>query len=163
LVDLFESYDDARTCERQKVISLVTSFRLTHFRTNVGCPKTQYTKPHKEIRTHDAENIFDVLHSCGQKLTLDHPVEFRKQSAREESVEPEAAPNERNVLVLKLIEGRELVEGVIKLFEGIDWNEHGAATTGQGFDVCGSLHHCIIRIENPTRCHSVSKFYFIFI
>jgi hypothetical protein len=30
-------------------------------------------------------------------------------------------------------------------------------------DVCGSVHHSIIYIENPTRCHSVSKFYFIFI
>ena len=25
------------------------------------------------------------------------------------------------------------------------------------------MHHSIIHIENPTRCHSVSKFYFIFI
>jgi len=30
-------------------------------------------------------------------------------------------------------------------------------------DVCGSMHHSIIHIENPTRCNSVSKFYFIFI
>jgi len=30
-------------------------------------------------------------------------------------------------------------------------------------DVCGSVHHSRIRIENPTRCHSVSKFYFIII
>jgi len=30
-------------------------------------------------------------------------------------------------------------------------------------DVCGCVHHSIIHIENPTRCHSVSKFYFIFI
>jgi len=28
-------------------------------------------------------------------------------------------------------------------------------------DVCGSVHHSIIHIENPTRCHSVPKFYFI--
>jgi len=27
----------------------------------------------------------------------------------------------------------------------------------------GSVHHSIIHIENPTRCNSVSKFYFIFI
>jgi len=32
-----------------------------------------------------------------------------------------------------------------------------------GFDVCGSLHHSIIHKENPTRCNSVSKFYFLFI
>ena len=31
------------------------------------------------------------------------------------------------------------------------------------FDVCGSVRHSIIHIEKPTRCHSVSKFYFIFI
>jgi hypothetical protein len=30
-------------------------------------------------------------------------------------------------------------------------------------DVRGSVHHSIIHIENPTRCKSVSKFYFIFI
>jgi hypothetical protein len=27
---------------------------------------------------------------------------------------------------------------------------------------CGSVHHSIIHKENPTRCNSVSKFYFIF-
>jgi len=30
-------------------------------------------------------------------------------------------------------------------------------------DVRGYVHHSIIHIENPTRCNSVSKFYFIFI
>jgi len=30
-------------------------------------------------------------------------------------------------------------------------------------DVRGSVHHSIIHIENPTRCNSVSKFYFKFI
>jgi hypothetical protein len=30
-------------------------------------------------------------------------------------------------------------------------------------DVCGSAHLSIIHIENPTRYHSVSKFYFLFI
>jgi hypothetical protein len=59
----------------------------------------------------------ELLHSRDQKLTLGHPVEFRKQSAREESVEPE----ERNVLVLMLTKGRGLIEADIKLFEGIDW------------------------------------------
>jgi len=29
--------------------------------------------------------------------------------------------------------------------------------------VCGSVHHSIIHKENPTRCNSVSTFYFIFI
>ena len=30
------------------------------------------------------------------------------------------------------------------------------------FDVRGSVHHSIIHKENPTRCNSVSEFYFIF-
>jgi hypothetical protein len=30
------------------------------------------------------------------------------------------------------------------------------------FDVCGSVHHSIIHIKSPTRCNSISKFYFIF-
>ena len=29
------------------------------------------------------------------------------------------------------------------------------------FDVYGSVHHSIIHIGNPTKCHSVTKFYFI--
>ena len=31
------------------------------------------------------------------------------------------------------------------------------------FDVCRSVHHNIIHIENPTRCHNASKLYFRFI
>jgi hypothetical protein len=33
----------------------------------------------------------------------------------------------------------------------------------RSLDVRGSVHHSIIHKENPTRCNSVSKFYFIFI
>jgi len=33
----------------------------------------------------------------------------------------------------------------------------------QLLDVRGSMHYSIIYKENPTRCNSVSKFYFIFI
>jgi hypothetical protein len=32
-----------------------------------------------------------------------------------------------------------------------------------GFNVPGSVHDSIIHKENPTRCNSVSKFYFLFI
>jgi len=39
-------------------------------------------------------------------------------------VEPESEPKERNVLFLKLTEGRGFIEAGIKLFEGIEWNEH---------------------------------------
>jgi hypothetical protein len=30
-------------------------------------------------------------------------------------------------------------------------------------DICGFVHYSIIHIENPTKYHNVSKFYFIFI
>ena len=36
-------------------------------------------------------------------------------------------------------------------------------TSKRRLDVRGSVHHSIIHIENPTRCNSVSKFYFMFI
>jgi hypothetical protein len=29
-------------------------------------------------------------------------------------------------------------------------------------DICGSMHHSIIHIKNPTQCNSVSKSYFIY-
>jgi len=35
--------------------------------------------------------------------------------------------------------------------------------SGRNWGLCGSVHHSIIYIENPTSCNSVSKFYFIFI
>ena len=35
-----------------------------------------------------------------------------------------------------------------------------AVNTVSGLDVRGSVHHSIIHIKNPTRCNSVSKFYF---
>jgi hypothetical protein len=39
---------------------------------------------------------------------------------------------------------------------------HAHTHTHKIFDVRGSGHHSIIYKENPTRCNSVSKFYFIF-
>jgi len=36
---------------------------------------------------------------------------------------------------------------------------HGLTT--YNLDVRGSMHHSIIHTENPTRCNSVSKFFFI--
>jgi hypothetical protein len=36
-------------------------------------------------------------------------------------------------------------------------------TSKDELDVHGSVHHGIIHKENPTKCNSVSKFYFILI
>jgi hypothetical protein len=51
------------------------------------------------------------------------------------------------------------IVGFINWKEGLNWMK----TIINWIDVGGSVHHSIIRIENPKRCHSVSKFYFIFI
>ena len=57
---------------------------------------------------YDAENIFQFLNYHSHDFALDHPIEIREQSACGEAEEPE----ERIVLVLKLAEGRGLIEGV---------------------------------------------------
>jgi hypothetical protein len=52
----------------------------------------------------------------------------------------------------KILWGREVV-----------FHYHCQFVNNSKLDVCWSMHHSIIRTENPTRCNSVSKFYFIFI
>ena len=68
--------------------------------------------------------VFCLLNSSDQKLTFDHLVEIRKQSALEEAQEPEPEPEpkERNERVVKLTEGLELTEGGIRVSEDVDWD-----------------------------------------
>jgi hypothetical protein len=73
-----------------------------------------------------------LLNSYDQELTLDYNVEIRKQSVLEEPEEPDPEPKERTVTVSKLSEGLGLIEGGVEVSEDIDWNEQGAAATGQG-------------------------------
>jgi Zn-dependent M16 (insulinase) family peptidase len=82
-------------------------------------PQTQYIKPSAQIRRYDAEDIFELLKSRDQELTLDDLVEIRKQSALVEAAGPEPEPEseERTVRALKLTEGLGLTEGGIKVFE----------------------------------------------
>ena len=57
-----------------------------------------------------------------------------------------------------------IITGILRDF--CDTLEPAAVALGLSaaeLDVCGSVHHSIIHKENPTRCNSVSKFYFIFI
>jgi len=75
---------------------------------------------------YDTEHVCELLNSHDQKLTLYHPVDIRKQSALEEVEKPE--PVERTMVVLKLNEGLGLIEGCIRVFEYIYWNEQRAAT-----------------------------------
>ena len=65
------------------------------------------------------ERICELLNSHDQKLTLYHPVDFRKQSALEEDEEPEPGRMERSRTVVKLTEGLGLIEGCIRVFEDI--------------------------------------------
>jgi hypothetical protein len=72
---------------------------------------------------YNAENIFHLLNSHNQELTLEDLVEIRKQSTLEEAVEPKPETKEQTMTVLKLTEGLELNEAGIKVFEDIDSNE----------------------------------------
>jgi hypothetical protein len=67
-----------------------------------------------------------------QKPSLDYLVEIQKHSALEEAEQPEPGPKERTMAVLKLTEWLGLTEAGIKVFVDNEWNEKGAAATGQG-------------------------------
>jgi hypothetical protein len=49
--------------------------------------QTQYVKPSRQIRTFDAQEVFELLNSGDDELLLDHLAEIRKQNALEESEE----------------------------------------------------------------------------
>jgi hypothetical protein len=61
--------------------------------------QTQNIKPSTEIRTYDAEDIFEWLNYHDQGLTYDHLFEIRKQNALEEAEEPEPELTERIMAV----------------------------------------------------------------
>jgi hypothetical protein len=86
-------------------------------------PQTQYVKPSAQIRTYNAEEVFELQNSHDQELTLDDLVEIRKQSAFEEAEETEPEYKERTVTVLNLAEGRGLIEADVKVFQDVDSNE----------------------------------------
>jgi hypothetical protein len=79
---------------------------------------------------YDAENILELLNPQNQELTVYHLIESRKQSAREEAEEPEpeSEPKDRTMTVLKLTVWIGVIEGAIRAFEDIYWNEQRAAT-----------------------------------
>jgi hypothetical protein len=76
---------------------------------------------------YDAENILELLNSHDQEPTVYYLIESRKQSAREEAEKPEPEPKERTMTVLKLTVWIGLIEGGIRAFEDIYWNEQRAA------------------------------------
>jgi hypothetical protein len=69
-----------------------------------------------QIRTYEynAENVFELLYSHYQELTLNGPIEIQKQRALEEAEEPE--PKEGTMMASKLTEGFRLIEAGIKMF-----------------------------------------------
>jgi hypothetical protein len=69
-----------------------------------------------------------LLNYRDQDFTLDDLFEIRKQSALQESEEPEPGPKERTMAVLKLAEGLGLTEGGIKVFEDSSLKEQRTAT-----------------------------------
>jgi hypothetical protein len=58
--------------------------------------------------------VFELPNFHNQELMLDHHVEIQKQSAVEETEEPEPEPKERNMMVSELTEGLGHIEAGIK-------------------------------------------------
>jgi hypothetical protein len=61
-----------------------------------------------------------------------HPVQIRKQNAREDAEDPEPEPKERTVTVLKLTDLPGLTEAGVKVFGDVGCKKRRAASTGQG-------------------------------
>jgi hypothetical protein len=80
-----------------------------------------------EIRTCDAQEVFELPNYHGQDLPLHALVEIRKKSAIEEAEEPapdlEPDPDERAVTALKLTRGLGPTEAGSEVCAGIDWKE----------------------------------------
>ena len=86
---------------------------------HVVCSQTQYVKPSKQIPTYDAEDVSRVAELHWSGLTLEHPVEFRKQSDPEEGEKSEPEPKETTMTASELAEGLRLIEADAKLPEEI--------------------------------------------
>lgn len=54
-------------------------------------------------------------------ITVDGPIEIRKQIALEEEEKPQPEPRERTLSVSKFAEGRGLIEGEVEVLEDIEW------------------------------------------
>ena len=72
--------------------------------------QNQYTKPEAQIRTSDAEDVFEQLNYRDQEITLEDLVKIRKQSGLQEAEEPEPEPKESTTTGLRFTEGLELTE-----------------------------------------------------
>jgi hypothetical protein len=70
--------------------------------TYVVCPQNQYLTPRAQFPTYDAEDIFELQNRHDQALSLDHLLGIQKQSAFEESEEPEPKYKERAMTVSNL-------------------------------------------------------------
>jgi hypothetical protein len=88
-------------------------------------------QPNEQIRTYNAEDVYELLTSHCQKLTPDDHVEIRKQSAAEEAVEPEPGSEERTMTVVKLNERPGPIEDGIGVSEDTDWNEQRVTASAQ--------------------------------
>jgi hypothetical protein len=60
-----------------------------------------------------------VLNSVDQELTLEHPVEFRKQNDPEEADKSEPEPKEATMTASELAEGLRLIEADGRLLKNI--------------------------------------------
>jgi len=68
------------------------------------------TKPEAQICTSHAEDVFEQLNYCDQKITLADLVKIRKQSTLQKAEEPEPEPKESTTTVLRCTDGFGLTE-----------------------------------------------------
>jgi len=81
------------------------------FCTYVICPQTRaLDRACKFIHTYNDEDVFVLLNSHYQELTLGDLDEIWKQSTPEEAEEPESEPKEGVVIITKLTEGLDTVK-----------------------------------------------------
>jgi hypothetical protein len=69
--------------------------------TKVGRSQIDHITPIAQFCKYDAEGVFQLLNSHHQEPNFDHVVETGKQSALEESEEPEFEPKEGTMTVFE--------------------------------------------------------------
>jgi hypothetical protein len=59
---------------------IVSPTEVNHPPSYVVCRQTHYIKPSAQIHKYDAEDVFELLNSRDQDITLNNLLEIRKQS-----------------------------------------------------------------------------------
>ena len=100
---------------------VVSTYVVPHLRPLLSVP-VYIIKPSAQIRANDAEGVFQLLDSHDQDLSLDHPIEIRKQIASQRL---------RNLSVTlrrESLDGFEVEWAGVKVMEDNDSNQQRSAS-----------------------------------